>query len=105
MAHDCRGGTQLAYVFGEEDIAVQTRRYRNLAVPLVVVCVLGLAACNQRPARGARVPSNAGGAQVTAAPSPVHPDIPGRTEPCPRAGGLQMSGYPCEPPRPHRVPS
>ena len=31
--------------------------------------------------------------------SPVHPAVPGRTEPCPGGpGGLNAAGHPCEPP-------
>lgn len=31
-------------------------------------------------------------------PSAGHPAVPGRTTPCPREGGLDKAGYPCEPP-------
>jgi hypothetical protein len=38
------------------------------------------------------------GSPATATP-PVHPAVPGRTEPCPGGpGGLNAAGHPCEPP-------
>ncbi len=31
-------------------------------------------------------------------PAAGHPAVPGRTMPCPREGGLDKAGNPCEPP-------
>ena len=66
----------------------------TIAVATTVLCLIGLSGC-KRPAseqepRGSS-PTN------TEAAKPVHPSVPGRNMPCPREGGLDNSGYPCEP--------
>jgi hypothetical protein len=65
-----------------------------MAFALTALCLVGVSAC-QRPAseqepRGSS-PTN------TETAKPVHPSVPGRNVPCPREGGLDNAGYPCEP--------
>ena len=66
----------------------------TMAIALTAFCLVGVSACG-RPAaeqelRGTR-PTN------TETAKPVHPSVPGRNTPCPREGGLDNAGYPCEP--------
>jgi hypothetical protein len=77
---------------------VRTRITRHLAIPTMAMWLVCVAACDQQPNPGQPQPKASGGAD-TSAGAPVHPDVPGRTEPCPREGGLEKSGYPCEPTR------
>ena len=81
-----------------------TRRRRELIAFMVMTCMLGLAACDQQPGRGDRAPKISD-RQESAAASPAHPDVPGRSEPCLRPGGLEKSGYPCEPTPPGKATS
>jgi hypothetical protein len=54
--------------------------------------------CERSETAGERAPQTGSGSPATASP-PAHPDVPGRTEPCPGGpGGLNAAGYPCEPP-------
>lgn len=68
-------------------------RREAIAMAVTSVCLLGASAC-QRPASDeeprASSPASSG--------QPVHPSVPGRNIPCPREGGLDKAGYPCEPP-------
>lgn len=74
----------------------RTRTIRRLAIPAMVICLVGAAACGRQPDGGRPVAKRSATTQPFAH-VPVHPDVPGRTEPCPREGGLEKSGYPCEP--------
>ena len=78
-----------------QNTRTRTRIIRRIAIPAMVMCLMGAAACNRPPDRGQSAPRSSSGVQW--AHNPVHPDVPGRTKPCPRAGGLEKSGYPCEP--------
>jgi hypothetical protein len=66
----------------------------TMAIALTAFCLVGVSACNQSASeqepRGSR-PANSETAK------PVHPSVPGRNIPCPREGGLDNAGYPCEP--------
>ena len=73
---------------------VTALRREAIALALTGVCLMGASAC-QRPAsdqepRGESSPASSS--------KPVHPSVPGRNIPCPREGGLDKAGYPCEPP-------
>jgi hypothetical protein len=83
---------------------MQTKRCRGLVALTVVTGLLGLGACDQQPSRGDRAPKSSDGSDIPAS-SPAHPSVPGRTEPCPRPGGLEKSGYPCEPTPPGKSTS
>jgi hypothetical protein len=74
-------------------------REEAIAMALTGVCLVGASAC-QGPASDPepRASSPASSAK------PVHPSVPGRNIPCPREGGLDKAGYPCEPPNPSADP-
>jgi hypothetical protein len=69
---------------------------KAIAIALTCVCVIGASACN-RPAWQQHTRDNQP-THAKARPS-VHPSVPGRNFPCPREGGLNNAGYPCEPTR------
>jgi hypothetical protein len=83
---------------------MRTMRCRVMIVVTVVTGVLGLGGCDQQPSRGDRARKSSDRSEAPAS-SPAHPDVPGRTEPCPRPGGVEKSGYPCEPTPPRKATS
>ena len=58
---------------------------------LTGLCLVGSAGCQRDGDLGDRVRQRS-----------AHPDVPGRTEPCPE-GNLNGAGYPCEPPTAHSI--
>jgi hypothetical protein len=66
----------------------------GIAVALTCVCLVGASACHR--------PEGVRGSSATDSDTAksVHPSVPGRNIPCPREGGLDKAGYPCEPPAP-----
>jgi hypothetical protein len=66
----------------------------TLAVALTALCLVGVSAC-KRPASEQELRGSSPTNTETA--KPVHPSVPGRNVPCPREGGLDNAGYPCEP--------
>jgi hypothetical protein len=68
----------------------------GLMVGLAVLSLVVLG-CERSDLAGERAPRTRSEPPATAA-TPAHPDVPGRTEPCPGGpGGLNAAGYPCEP--------
>jgi hypothetical protein len=65
---------------------------QGIAIATTSLCLVGASACH-RP-EGIRGSSGTN----TDTAKPVHPSVPGRNIPCPGEGGLDKSGYPCEPP-------
>jgi hypothetical protein len=71
----------------------------KMAVTLTALCLVAVPAC-KRPASEQAPRGSSPTSSETAKPKPVHPSVPGRNIPCPREGGLDKSGNPCEPPAP-----
>jgi hypothetical protein len=67
----------------------------GIVIALTGVCLVGASGCN-RPASEKELRGTGPANSETA--KPVHPSVPGRNIPCPREGGLDKAGYPCEPP-------
>lgn len=68
----------------------------GIVVALAGLSLVGLG-CERSDTAGERG-QRTGSQSPAAAPPPVHPAVPGRTEPCPGGpGGLNAAGYPCEP--------
>jgi hypothetical protein len=65
-----------------------------IAIALTGLCLVGMSAC-KRPASEQDLRGASPGDSETA--KSVHPSVPGRNIPCPREGGLDKAGYPCEP--------
>lgn len=68
----------------------------------IVIGLVGLSlvalGCERTETTRERAPRTSAGSPATPSSS-AHPDVPGRTEPCPGGpGGLNTAGYPCEPP-------
>ena len=63
---------------------------QGIVISMTGLCLVGASGCH-RP-EGMRSGTN------TETAKPVHPSVPGRNVPCPGEGGLDKSGYPCEPP-------
>ena len=70
----------------------------TIAIALTTLCLVGVSAC-KRPAAEQELRGSSPTNSETAKPvaKPVHPSVPGRNVPCPREGGLDNAGYPCEP--------
>ena len=69
-----------------------------MVVALTSLCLVSASAC-KRPASEQELRGSS--STNTEKAKPVHPSVPGRNIPCPREGGLDNAGYPCEPPSPH----
>jgi hypothetical protein len=70
----------------------------GLVIGLVGLSLVALG-CERSETAGERARQTGSGAPATASPPTAHPDVPGRTEPCPGGpGGLNAAGHPCEPP-------
>jgi hypothetical protein len=67
----------------------------TLAIALTALCLVGVSACNQPTSK--QEPQGSHSTNTGPAAQPVHPSVPGRNTPCPREGGLDNAGYPCEP--------
>lgn len=65
-----------------------------IAIALTGLCLVGMSAC-ERPASEQDLRGTSPGDSETA--KSVHPSVPGRNIPCPREGGLDKAGHPCEP--------
>jgi hypothetical protein len=83
---------------------MRCRRSRGyVALFLILACVVGESACDQKANRSEQGEKASDRAKTeTPASGPVHPSVPGRTVPCPREGGMDKSGYPCEPTPPSK---
>ena len=77
------------------------RLNEKMGVALTVLCLVGVPAC-KRPASEQELRGSSPTNSETA--KPVHPSVPGRNIPCPREGGLDKAGYPCEPSTPSADP-
>jgi len=66
-----------------------------MAVALIALCLVSASACDQKPSAVERKEGASDAADGRL--SQGHPAVPGRTMPCPRRGGLDNAGYPCEP--------
>jgi hypothetical protein len=64
---------------------------QGIALAMTGLCLVGASACNRSEGIRGSSRTNPETGQ------PVHPSVPGRNLPCPGAGGLDKSGYPCEP--------
>ncbi len=73
----------------------------GIVVGLAGICLVGASAC-KRPASEQELRGTSSPNSETA--QSVHPSVPGRNVPCPREGGLDKAGYPCEPPAPSADP-
>jgi hypothetical protein len=74
----------------------------KMAIALAALCLVGVPACN-RPASEQELRGSSSTTSSEVA-KPVHQSVPGRNMPCPREGGLDKAGYPCEPPTPSADP-
>jgi hypothetical protein len=70
---------------------------QGIAIGITGLCLVGASACN-------RSEEIRGSGTDTETAKPVHPSVPGRNTPCPGKGGLDKSGYPCEPPAASATP-
>jgi len=75
----------------------------GILIALMGLCLIGTAACQRRPSSDP-APRGSNPASSETAKSD-HPSVPGRNIPCPREGGLDKAGYPCEPPAPKADPT
>jgi hypothetical protein len=76
---------------------------KGIVIPLMGLCLVGAAACQRRPSSDPEPRASSPASSETAKSD--HPSVPGRNIPCPREGGLDKAGYPCEPPAPRPHPT
>ena len=67
----------------------------GIAIALMGLCLVGTSGCKRPASEQELRGSNPTDSETSKS---VHPSVPGRNIPCPREGGLDKAGYPCEPP-------